>query len=104
MAIRRAQDVTHRLDSERYRWLQGTGTRAPILCTVAAATPLPDCFCLKDSLPVPHVLFDREFFWQMAILLPLPTITTARVIGIQTAGNRIGQPRIRLLLFKFKME
>jgi len=50
------------------------------------------------------VLFDREFFWQMAILLPLPTITTARAIGIQTARNRIGQPRIRLLLFKFKME
>ncbi|WP_256358691.1 hypothetical protein [Pseudomonas sp. PDM27] len=40
----------------------------------------------------------------MAILLPLPTITTTLVIGIQAAGNRIGQRRIRLLLFKFKME
>jgi hypothetical protein len=104
MAIRRGKDVTHRLDRERYRWLQGTGTWAPIMCTVAAIAPLADCFCLKDSPPAPNVPSVREFFWQMAILLPLPTITTALVIGIQAARNRIGQRRIRLLLFRFKME
>jgi hypothetical protein len=40
----------------------------------------------------------------MAILLPLPTITTALVIVIRAARNWIGQRRIRLLLFRFKME
>jgi hypothetical protein len=104
MAIRRVKDVTHRLESERYRWLQGTGTWAPIMRTVAVIAPLADCFCLKDSPPAPNVPSDKEFFWQMAILLPLPTITTTLLIGIQAALNRIGQPRIRLLLFRFKME